>query len=179
MVNRRPAINAWLLGLSWLNLSALVATYPAVAVCRQNSVATDAAVADVTERAGYRLAAAWWDPVLRQGWTLVANCEHPEWPALALQTRASKLTTPSPPLTFQVNLTSTQAARPVVRAGDLVRLWRQEDYLRIEVAAMSEESAGLGKTVHVRLVRMNSSDEANEHQFVGIVRGPADVEMQR
>jgi hypothetical protein len=33
--------------------------------------------------------------------------------------------------------------------------------------------------VHVRLIRANSADQQVEQQFVGIVRGPADVEMSR
>ena len=64
---------------------------------------------------------------------------------------------------------------PVVRAGEVVRLWWQEDNLRIEMTAMSEENGGLGKVIRVRLV---GSDSA-ERQFVGIVRGVADVEMRR
>ena len=60
-------------------------------------------------------------------------------------------------------------------AGEVVRLWRQEDNLRIEVTAMSEENGGLGKAIRVRLMGGGSA----EQQFIGIVRGVADVEMQR
>ena len=49
---------------------------------------------------------------------------------------------------------------PVVRAGDIVRLWRQESSLRIEVAGVSEESGGLGKTIRVRLLRRNTDDQS-------------------
>ena len=67
---------------------------------------------------------------------------------------------------------------PVVRAGDIVRLWRQESFLRIEVAGMSEESGGLGKTIRVRLLRRNTDDQSIPEQFSGVIRGPSDVEMQ-
>jgi flagella basal body P-ring formation protein FlgA len=67
---------------------------------------------------------------------------------------------------------------PVVHAGDIVRLWKQEDILRIEVAGVSEESGGLGKTIRVRLLRQNTDSQVIPEQFFGIVRGPSDVEMQ-
>ena len=49
---------------------------------------------------------------------------------------------------------------PVVRAGDVVRLWSREEDVRIEVAAMAEESGGLGKTVRVRLMPRNNAGPA-------------------
>ena len=67
---------------------------------------------------------------------------------------------------------------PVVRAGDVVRLWRHEGVLRIEVAAVSEESGGLGKTIRVRLLRRNTDDQSIAKLFSGVIRGPLDVEMQ-
>jgi hypothetical protein len=67
---------------------------------------------------------------------------------------------------------------PVVRAGDIVRLWKQEDLLRIEVAGIAEESGGLGKTIRVRLLHRSADDQGNQERFSGIVRGPSDVEMQ-
>jgi hypothetical protein len=66
----------------------------------------------------------------------------------------------------------------VVHAGDIVRLWKQEDLLRIEVAGVSEETGGLGKIIRVRLLRRNADDQAIQERFSGIVRGPSDVEMQ-
>jgi hypothetical protein len=58
-----------------------------------------------------------------------------------------------------------------------VRLWKQEDLLRIEVAGVSEESAGLGQTVRVRLLRGNTDDQSISEHFSGVVRGPSNVEM--
>jgi hypothetical protein len=68
---------------------------------------------------------------------------------------------------------------PVVRAGDVVRLWSREDAVRIELAAMAEENGGLGKTVRVRLMPRNTLGQQPEEQLLGVVRGPHDVEMQR
>jgi len=98
---------------------------------------------------------------------MLANCEHPEQPAFAVLTKEA--------MTEMSSARRKDDSAPVVRAGDVVRLWRQEDNLRIEMTAMSEESGGLGKAIRVRLVGGDSS----ERQFVGIVRGVADVEMQR
>jgi flagella basal body P-ring formation protein FlgA len=67
---------------------------------------------------------------------------------------------------------------PVVHAGDIVRLWRQEELLRIEVVGVSQESGGLGKAIRVRLLRQNTDNQAIQEQLSGIVRGPSDVEMQ-
>ena len=67
---------------------------------------------------------------------------------------------------------------PIVRAGDVVRLWKQESSLRIELAGVSEESGGLGKTIRVRLLRRNTDEQSVPEQFSGIIRGPLDVEMQ-
>jgi flagella basal body P-ring formation protein FlgA len=67
---------------------------------------------------------------------------------------------------------------PVVHVGDLVRLWKQESLLRIEVAGVSEESGSVGKTIRVRLLRSNMDGQTTTEQFSGVVRGPSDVEIQ-
>jgi hypothetical protein len=70
------------------------------------------------------------------------------------------------------------SAIPVVRAGDPVRLWKQEDLLRIEIAGISEESGNLGNKIRVRLLHRNTDDQAMQEEFSGIIRGPSDVELQ-
>jgi Chaperone for flagella basal body P-ring formation len=115
----------------------------------------------------YRVSEVLWDPVLGRRWAMVASCEHPEQPAFAVPTKEA--------------IGERQSGRrkddsvPVVRAGEVVRLWWQEDNLRIEMTAMSEENGSLGKVIRVRLMGGDSA----ERQFVGIVRGIADVEMRR
>jgi hypothetical protein len=114
----------------------------------------------------YRVSEVRWDPVLGQRWAMVASCEHPEHPNFAVLTRGGSAE--------KVSARGKEDSAPVVRAGDVVRLWRQEDSLRIEMTGVSEENGGLGKTIRIRLL---GSDSA-ERQFVGIVRGVGDVEMQ-
>ena len=124
---------------------------------------------------GYRVTSVRWDPLLRQGWAMVARCGHPEWPEVGLPTRMSSLTSKREEGTMLIGVVNVPF---VVRAGDTVRLWCRENELRIEVAAVAEESGGVGKSIRVRLVRAGMEGQI-EQQMVGVVRGPADVEMQR
>jgi flagella basal body P-ring formation protein FlgA len=115
------------------------------------------------------------DPILRQRWITLEQCDHPERPAFARRGLDSILDTVSLPQTDQKE--SFRASLPIVRAGDIVRFWRHEDHLRIEVLAVSQESGGLGNSVHVRLMRAGTAEQP-ERQLSGVIRGPADVEMQ-
>jgi ribosomal 50S subunit-recycling heat shock protein len=67
---------------------------------------------------------------------------------------------------------------PLIRAGDVIEVWRQEDLLRIEVSGVAEQSGSMGETIRVRLLRPAGSNQSLEEQFSGVVRGRADVEMQ-
>jgi hypothetical protein len=125
---------------------------------------------------GYRVTRIEADQVLGQRWAMIAQCGHPEWPAFALLANgASSLASPRE---AQRSVTEGLRTAPIVRAGDVVRLWRQESFLRIEVAGVSEESGGLGKTIRVRLLHRNTDDQSIPERFFGVVRGPLDVEMQ-
>lgn len=115
----------------------------------------------------YRVSEVMRDPVLGQRWAMVASCEHPEQPAFAVPTKEA--------IGERESGRRKDDSAPMVRAGEVVRLWWQEDNLRIEITAMSEENGGLGKVIRVRLV----GGESAEREFVGIVRGVADVEMRR
>ena len=153
---------------------ARAATYPATPCVSLLEIAGDSlsssSLSALAAKGGtYRVSEVRWDPVLGQRWAVVASCEHPEQPTFAVLTNeaiAGKASSSSP---------RKEDSAPVVRAGEVVRLWRQEDNLRIEVTAMSEENGGLGKAIRVRLMGGDSA----EQQFIGIVRGVADVEMQR
>jgi hypothetical protein len=107
---------------------------------------------------------------------MIASCDHPERPAFALATNATTL---MPRHQDSENSPTTSIRTvPVVRAGEVVRLWRQEKLMHIEVAAISEEDGGVGKTIRVRLLRRGTDDQLIPEQFSGIIRGPSDVEMQ-
>ena len=125
--------------------------------------------------AGYRVTDVHWDPLLRQNWARVANCEHPEWPEVSLRVEALRA------VSGRLIDRSAPEISPfvaVVHAGDVVRLWRKEDLLRIEVTGVAEESGGVGKKIRVRLLRRGTDSQSKEEQFTGIIRGPSDVEMQ-
>ena len=148
------------------------ATYLATPCVSLEEIAVDSlhssGLSALTAKGGsYRVSEVRWDSVLAQRWAMVISCEHPEQPAFAILTRGS--------ITEKTPFKEMTDSAALVHAGEVVRLWRQEENLRIEVTAMSEESGGLGKKIRVRLIGSDSS----EMQFVGIVRGIADVEMQR
>jgi hypothetical protein len=124
---------------------------------------------------GYRVTGVHWDPLLRQNWATIASCEHPEWPKFSIRTGETNAV----PYRVATQVQRAPSSVPVVRAGDIVRLWRQEDLLRIEVTGVAEQSGGLGKSIRVRLLRRNTDDQSTEKQFIGIIRGPSNVEMQR
>lgn len=164
-----------------LSMRGVAATGPVGTACYSTpSAAVDSFKAGsspspVSEGGGYRVTGVQSDRVLGNRWAIVVSCGHTEWPVLAIQTHGSDLVAPS-----QTNKRGVISIRslPVVHAGDVVRLWKQEDRLRIEVAGVSEESGGLGKTIRVRLLRRNADDQGIPERLSGIVRGPSDVEIQ-
>ena len=123
---------------------------------------------------GYRIVRIQPDSVLGQRWAMIVSCSHPEWPALALP--ANGASSPKTPQGAEHSLTEN-ARVPVVRAGETVRLWRQENLLRIEVLGVSEESGGLGKTIRVRLFCRNTDYQSVPEEFSGVIRGPSNVEI--
>jgi len=126
-----------------------------------------------TQRDGYRIIAIRRDPLLHQSWAMVANCDHPEWPTLAVPVSGLQQT----PLSG-ASQQQKQVPFTIVHAGDLVQLWRQEEDLRIEVAGRAEENGVLGSRIRVRLVR-SGFDVGKEETWIGVVRGPTEVEITR
>jgi hypothetical protein len=163
------------LTLYWICLanSALAACYntPTTAIDAGSLTSSSS----LSESGGYRVERIQSDPVLRQTWAMVIRCDHPEWPAVALPLRDSSL-----PLRLREHESAKNIpASVVIRAGEIVRLWRQETSLRIEVAGISEGNGALGDHIKVRLLRRNTVDgQSIEEQLSGIVRGPSDVEMK-
>jgi hypothetical protein len=141
-----------------------------------DAVVTTSSVSPTSQSRGYRVARIQPDAVLGQRWAMVASCGHPEWPTFAVPANGTLSFTA--PRNAEGRLIESTRTTPVVRAGDIVRLWKQENLLRIEVAGVSEESGGLGKTIRVRLLRRNTEDQSIPEQFSGVIRGPSDVEMQ-
>ncbi len=141
-----------------------------------DAVRTGSSLSAVSGNVGYRLTEIRSDPILGDRWAMVGSCDHPDWPARLVELRGAVTAVTS---LQRTNVSFDHAyAAPVVRAGDIVRLWRQEDLLRIEVSAVSEQSGGLGKTIRLRLLRRETEESETQLEISGIVRGPSDVEMQ-
>lgn len=166
--------------LGWIALLGLLGLASAASASAANCARTPAAAvksagtisAPLPEGNGYRVASVRWDPVLRQNWATIVSCGHPEWPGISLRTGEAG------PAAQAVSAPVREDRSPVVRAGDIVALWRQEEMLRIEVTGVAEQSGSVGETIRVRLLRRAGSNQSVEEQFSGIVRGRADVEMQ-
>jgi Chaperone for flagella basal body P-ring formation len=123
---------------------------------------------------GYRVIRIETDPILHQRWATIGRCGHPEWPSVALLMQGPN------PLTPVGGRADGGFARgvPVVRAGETVQLWRQEELLRIEVAGVSEDNGGVGSIIRVRLLHGNPDEPAAHAEFTGVVRGASSVEIQ-
>ena len=97
-------------------------------------------VADGGAGEGYRVTRVRRDAVLGTRWAMVERCGHPEWPGVMV------------PTTSEVEVARTVASagvgggriERVVRPGETVRLWRHETNVRMEMAAVSEESGAAG-----------------------------------
>jgi Chaperone for flagella basal body P-ring formation len=168
--------------ISLLVLQTVLVVNSARAICYVTPrAAFDAAITSSSfsptlESSGYRVTRIQSDPVLGRRWAMIVSCSHPEWPALALPANG----TISIKTLQEGNRSLTESIKtaPVIHAGDIVRLWRQESLLRIEIAGVSEESGGLGNTIRVRLLRRNTDDQSIPEQYSGVVRGPSNVEIQ-
>lgn len=153
-------------------------TAAAASVCARTpaaalrSAGVKTALPSISDDKGYRVTGVRWDPVMQQSWATIVSCEHPEWPGISLRTRDADDTS------RKGSVPAREDRSPLVRAGDVVELWRQEDLLRIEVAAVAEQNGGMGETIRVRLARRPGSYQSTEEQFNGVVRGRGDVEMQ-
>ena len=133
--------------------------------------------APVLKNSGYKVVRIQSDSLLGQRWAIIANCSHPEWPEFAL------------PANRKTSIDQTRATFPdsnddgeavfIIRAGDIVRLWRQENLLRIEIPGVSEQNGRLGNTIRVRLLYRSPDEPSLREHLAGVVRGPSNVEIQR
>ena len=177
----RKILWPWWTVLVWMAvwIAGILAVSIAQASCvegRAHAAKSEQGGQSAADKAGFRVISMHWDPVLRRRWALVGVCEHPDWPAVAMPMSALE----SEPHTTQSQEVHQAALQtePVVRAGDAVQLWSRQNDLRIEAAAIAEQSGGLGQIVRVRLMQRKTLGQQVEEEFSGIVRGPHDVEMQ-
>lgn len=119
----------------------------------------------------YRVVGTRWDPVLNQRWAVLSSCDHPEYPSISVST--------SKPERKSVSSKAPTAGAsqfPVVRAGDLVQLWGQDQNLHIEIAGRAEQDGAVGSRIRVRLLR-SGFDTGREQTMSGVVRGRRNVEL--
>jgi len=173
---RRVGAISFLIFLEAFVVSSTRATCYSTPRAAVDAIATSSLFPQALNSDGYKVTGVQLDQVMGRRWAMISNCAHPEWPAFALPTNRG--------VSFIAlqevgnSLTEGAKASPVVRAGDIVRLWRQESLVRIEVTGVSEESGGLDKTIRVRVVRRNADDQTTPQQLSGVVRGPSNVEIQ-
>jgi len=152
------------------------------AALRAMRVGDSAFAGSEVQRHGYQVQAVRWDPLLQQSWAVIRSCDHLERPALMMRTDLP-ITKPSVLSTlFPVSSTAGWSAGvPIVRAGDVVRLWKSESYAHIELMGTAEENGGVGTRVRVRLAAPKDRDGLygqSPQYLAGVVRGPADVELE-
>jgi hypothetical protein len=177
--NSRPQSLLQAVALAAAGLWVAFASNPAHAACANTRAEAAAGLHATAEQGGFRVTSTRWDPILHQRWAQVASCAHPEWPTVELPAGISLQSNLPHQSSQQPSADSLLPLLPVVHAGDIVQLWSQEDDLRIEVAAIAEQSGALGQPVRVRLMQRATLGQQIEEQFNGVVRGPHDVEMQR
>ena len=132
---------------------------------------TGSAAPTIASKSGYEVIRIKSDRLLGTNWAEVGRCFHPEWSTLSFP--VSKLS-----LEIMSRTAAGSVSAPIlVRAGDSVRLFRREPFLQIEVAGISEGTAGLGGTVRVRLVTRSSAASSAPEELTGVVRGRSVVEM--
>ena len=80
---------------------------------------------------------------------------------------------------LRLGLEAGARPQPVVHARDRVLLWREERNLRLQLAAVAEQSGAVGESIRVRIPGASWGGGMQADQPVrGIVRGPAEVEME-
>lgn len=165
--------------LALLPVHSGVASVSSGAVCAQTAAAAvrlaQGEVVPAAEGKGYRVTGISWDPVLRQNRATVENCDHPEWPARSILIAGTGAGDRTVPVSAQQPMVPAAVA---VRAGEVVRLWRHEDKLRIETTGVAERNGSVGATIRVRLLRRDTGEPSPEKEITGTVRGPGSVEMQ-
>jgi len=125
--------------------------------------------------AGERVIAVMRDCQLQSKWGVVANAVHPEWPVrMVLLSEGTRAVS---------DVSERRSAKPIaktplmVRAGEVVRLWRQDAMTRLEMAGRAEENGQVGRQIRVMILAQAAEGQGAETHVAGIVRGPGNVEM--
>lgn len=180
-------LGCWICGMALLSSPGFAESSPAPAICygtqaaAVDSMKTGSSQAAVrltgsSTGGGYRVARVQSDPLLDQEWVMVARCDHPEWPLSGFPASEKNAATLSS-AERQKGIEHSRSA-PTVRAGDVVRWWKQETLVRIEASGIAEDSGEVGERIRVRILPANTEDPPPQESIVCVVVGPAVVEMQ-
>jgi hypothetical protein len=134
------------------------------------------------EARGYRLRGYQWDAVLGQRWAVYEDASHPERPLVSELVPEGGAETgggagPVAALVQPPPVQPVKGSELVVHSGDAVTLWRNEGNVRMQLAAVSEGSGGVGERVQLRVTGAGIFGNAG-WRAVGVVRGPGSVEME-
>jgi len=112
---------------------------------------------------GYRRAGALRDFALGRGWTVYADCAHPERPRVAVAASGPRPTASGESAGLRAleearravepsgSLVPAEAApRPDVEPGSSVRLWRRDGVAAVELAGKALESGSVGSRIRVK-----------------------------
>ena len=115
------------------------------------------------------------DALLGSRWGLMVDCAHPERPSRWV------LLTGDAKLKGETKVQSVTAAvrEPMaVRAGEMVKAWRQDKMTSIETSGVAEQSGVAGTRIQVRLLRRDLDGQDVERHVSGVVDGVGSVELQ-
>lgn len=173
----RNTLKCWLMKSAIILATALLLQTTVFAACfRTPAEALKAGIDGTFQSAaldleGYRVAMIQTDALLGRRWAKIIDCAHPGWPAVEIAV-PEQVTSAA----LHANGDVSEPLPLVVRAGQRVHLWLQEDVSRIEATGVTEQSGVIGGRVTVRIAN-NSSDGLRFRELKGIVRAPAEVEL--
>ena len=125
----------------------------------------EGAVSDIL--LGFRVVKIRTDASLGMIWADIKRCDHPEWPGISLAAHTAA------PHGNEEHGKPREAL--TIHPGETVRVWRNETNVRLEMAAVSDEAGAVGDRIRLRITTANG--EPPRFCF-GVVRGPANVEME-
>jgi Chaperone for flagella basal body P-ring formation len=129
------------------------------------------------DASGKQAVARRWDVVLGHEWEMVRDCRHPEWPVRAQLVKSEAASVAVKPVASVVMVASQEPI--VVHAGDVVTLWQQAAFVRIEMSGVAERAARSGERIDVRVTHTTAEGGLSVERFSGTVRAPGNVEMEQ
>ncbi len=117
------------------------------------------------------------DSLLSLQWAVTVDCEHPERPARMVLLRDNAAAADGVKAAEVRSVRVEPVATMLVRAGETVRLWSQDDVTRLETTGVAQESGAAGKQVRVRLLRQGMNSDEAEIFVIGVVDGLGSVEI--